>query len=132
MRKFAASVVFLLALFMLNAGERFEKQYGKELKVETFYPLGVHGFFQPGEDIRCVLVLANAADRALTADVQFAVKDYQGKTTVRRTLRRSLAAGGRERIEVEFPPPAAKGYFTVDAQVDADGRKMWKTQTGLS
>lgn len=131
MRKFAASVVFLLALFMLNAGERFEKQYGKELKVETFYPLGVHGFFQPGEDIRCVLVLANAADRALTADVQFAVKDYQGKTTVRRTLRRSLAAGGRERIEVEFPPPAAKGYFTVDAQVDADGRKMWKTQTGF-
>ena len=114
------------------ADERFEQVFMRDLQSVAFYPLGSKGIFSPGEEVRLVLALRNKTSQEAAPKIEYVVKNYAGKEILKQTLENfTVAPEQTRRIELVFPGSEETGYYTVDALVSLNGKKILKTQSAF-
>lgn len=102
----------------------FRKSFDSSLREFAFYPLGIGGFFNPGQPITMKLEL----DGTGTAEYSVNVKNFDG-STVCRNLKGKVKLPGAAEIKI---PGQKKGYYIAEADVFVNGRKSCYVQSGIA
>ena len=99
----------------------FRKRYGKAVAQVGLIPEGVFGFFDPGQEVS-FRVLAESSAKNL--EYTLTVKDEFGREVFRTP---------RKKLDKTFRIPGQKtGYYVVDADIFADGKKAYFTQSAFA
>ena len=99
----------------------FRKQYGDAVKQIGLIPEGVFGFFDPGEEVSFRVLVDS---KAKELEYAFTVKDEAGREVYR---------SPRKKLEDSFRLPGQEaGYYVVDAEIFADGKKAWFIQSAFA
>ncbi|MBO7147468.1 MAG: hypothetical protein J6W81_06945 [Lentisphaeria bacterium] len=114
--------------------KRCETYYSHDIAVQRFYPeSGANGFYGPGQKIPMILKLKNRTSRQINGRISCSIRNFSGKIILVLPAENfTIVPDGITEQTIIIQPPAEKGYFTVDAKVDADGKTVLETQSAFA
>lgn len=99
----------------------FRKQYSKAVAQIALIPEGVFGFFDPDQEVSFRVLVESSAKNL---EYQLTVKDESGHEVYRIP---------RKKLEETFRIPGQKiGYYTLDAEIFADGKLAYFIQSAFA
>ena len=99
----------------------FRRQYSKAVAQVGLIPEGVFGFFDPGQEVSFRVLIESSAKNL---EYELTVKDESGREVCRIP---------RKKLDKTFRIPGQKaGYYVVDADIFADGKKAYFIQSAFA